>query len=220
MLQQTRPNDYVLWCEERLERKKKQKLEEENQRYLAELEEERQERVKERQEALQSGNIDLVQAMSIGRGRGRGVSILPAWMTSGGDASLGKVSEKDAKPSGAEGQFCDHQQIGAASRADRRFIDPSCVILIENMVAPEDIDDMLVQETSDECRKYGAVKQCVVHKLRGVPEEESVRIFVAFHNLDCAKNAHRDLKGRFFGGRKVRASFYEQNKFDARDFES
>jgi hypothetical protein len=210
----------VLWCEERLERKKKQKLEEENQRYLAGLEEERQERVKERQEALQSGNIDLVQAMSIGRGRGRGVSILPAWMTAGGDVGLGKVSEKDAMPSVAEGQFSDHHQVGAASRADRRFVDPSCVIMIENMVGPEDIDDALVQETSDECRKYGAVKRCVVHQLRGVPDEQSVRIFVEFQDLHSAKNAYQDLKGRFFGGRKVRASFYDQSKFDARDFES
>jgi hypothetical protein len=129
-----------LWCEERSDRKKKQKLEQENQRYLAELEEERQERVRERLEAVQSGNMDLVQAM--GRGRGRGVSILPAWMTEQqkgtgiSDSGFGKVTDKEQSSVSISGQFNDQQQSTGTSRGNRRFIDPSCIILIENMVIP------------------------------------------------------------------------------------
>ena len=128
-----------MWCEERSERKKKQKLEQENQRYLEELEGERQERVKERLEALQSGNMELVQAM--GRGRGRGVSILPAWMTEQqkgtgiSDPGFGKVTEKDQLNASVAGQFNDQKQATNTSRGNRRFVDPSCIILIENMVS-------------------------------------------------------------------------------------
>jgi splicing factor 45 len=56
--------------------------------------------------------------------------------------------------------------------------------------------------------------------MRGVPEDETVRIFVVFEDIESAKSALRDLKGRFFGGRKLRANFYEENKFHSDDYDS
>lgn len=46
-----------------------------------------------------------------------------------------------------------------------------------------------------------------------IEEEEAVRIFLEFERLESAIKAVVDLNGRYFGGRTVRACFYEPNKF-------
>ena len=80
-----------MYCEEREELKRKKKLEEENLKYLEELEKERNERAKERLDAVSEGDIQRVEAM--GRGRGRGLSNLPAWMSQQAAAVSQKPSE-------------------------------------------------------------------------------------------------------------------------------
>lgn len=45
------------------------------------------------------------------------------------------------------------------------------------------------------------------------PAEEAVRIFVQFERSEGATKSLIDLDGRFFGGRVVRASFYDEEKF-------
>ncbi|XP_033744632.1 splicing factor 45-like [Pecten maximus] len=90
---------------------------------------------------------------------------------------------------------------------------PSKVILLRNMVAPGDVDEELEQETSEECSKYGRVIKCVIFEIPGGVEEEAVRIFLEFERVDAAIKAIIDLNGRFFGGRIVKACFYNLDKF-------
>ena len=45
------------------------------------------------------------------------------------------------------------------------------------------------------------------------PQNEAVRIFVEFKTLPSAIKALTDLNGRFFGGRVVKATFYNFDKF-------
>ncbi|XP_069141156.1 splicing factor 45-like isoform X2 [Argopecten irradians] len=90
---------------------------------------------------------------------------------------------------------------------------PSKVILLRNMVAPGDVDEELEQETSEECSKYGRVIKCVIFEIPGGVEEEAVRIFLEFERVDAAIKAVIDLNGRFFGGRIVKACFYNLDKF-------
>lgn len=45
------------------------------------------------------------------------------------------------------------------------------------------------------------------------PPDEAVRIFVEFKTLPSAIKALTDLNGRFFGGRSVKATFYDLDKF-------
>ena len=47
----------------------------------------------------------------------------------------------------------------------------------------------------------------------GVVEDEAVRIFVEFERVESATKAVVDLNGRFFGGRTVKASFYDLEKY-------
>nr|AEE62404.1 unknown [Dendroctonus ponderosae] len=92
---------------------------------------------------------------------------------------------------------------------------PSKVVLLKNMVGPGEVDDDLEPEVKDECNtKYGPVASCIIHEIPHDDPEEAVRIFVEFQRIESAIKAVVDLNGRFFGGRQVKATFYDTEKFD------
>lgn len=90
---------------------------------------------------------------------------------------------------------------------------PSKVVLLTNMVGPGEVDEELEPETAEECTKYGKVLKVVIFEMPNVCEEEAVRIFVEFERMESAIKAIVDLNGRYFGGRVVRGSFYNLDKF-------
>lgn len=96
---------------------------------------------------------------------------------------------------------------------------PSQVILLTNMVGPGEVDDMLQEETAEECSKYGKVERCLIFEVpKGkISDDRAVRIFVQFSSIDSARNAIQDLDGRFFGGRIVSATFYDMKRFERLD---
>ncbi|XP_028144116.1 splicing factor 45 [Diabrotica virgifera virgifera] len=92
---------------------------------------------------------------------------------------------------------------------------PSKVVLLKNMVGPGEVDDDLEPEVKDECNtKYGPVASVIIHEISSDNPEECVRIFVEFLRIESAIKAVVDLNGRFFGGRQVKAAFYDTEKFD------
>ncbi|XP_017474859.1 PREDICTED: splicing factor 45 [Rhagoletis zephyria] len=92
--------------------------------------------------------------------------------------------------------------------------EPSKVVLLRNMVGPGDVDEDLEPEVKDECNtKYGDVANVIIHEAFGTTPEEAVKIFVEFKRIESAIKAVVDLNGRFFGGRQVRAGFYNFDKF-------
>lgn len=83
------------------------------------------------------------------------------------------------------------------------------------MVGPGEVDDELEPEVKDECNtKYGPVGSVIIHEIPHENHEEAVRIFVEFLRIESAIKAVVDLNGRFFGGRQVKAGFYDTEKFD------
>ncbi|KAH8354600.1 splicing factor 45 [Drosophila kikkawai] len=91
---------------------------------------------------------------------------------------------------------------------------PSKVVLLRNMVGPGDVDEELEPEVKDECNtKYGEVTSVIIHEAFGTTPEDAVKIFVEFKRIESAIKAVVDLNGRFFGGRQVRAGFYNYDKF-------
>ncbi|KAL3282876.1 hypothetical protein HHI36_006035 [Cryptolaemus montrouzieri] len=89
------------------------------------------------------------------------------------------------------------------------------VVLLKNMVGPGEVDDDLEPEVKEECNtKYGEVGSCIIHEIPHDNPEEAVRIFVEFRRIESAIKAVVDLNGRFFGGRQVKATFYDTEKFD------
>ena len=79
------------------------------------------------------------------------------------------------------------------------------------------VDDALEDEVASECvSKYGSVRQVTFFEANeslNLPEGEAVRCFVLFEDCGGAMRAHADLNGRFFGGRKVVAEFYNEERF-------
>ncbi|KAL0083280.1 hypothetical protein F4703DRAFT_1905129 [Phycomyces blakesleeanus] len=95
----------------------------------------------------------------------------------------------------------------------------SQVILLTNMVGPGEVDDMLQEETADECAKYGKVERCLIFEVPNgqIADDQAVRIFIKFVQVEAAQRAINDLDGRYFGGRVVSARFYENDRFDRLD---
>ena len=62
---------------------------------------------------------------------------------------------------------------------------------------------------------WGTYRQRVGKEMEaGFPADQAVRIFIEFDRIESATKALVDLEGRFFGGRTVRATFFDQDKFE------
>uniref|UniRef100_A0A6M2DZ66 Putative polypyrimidine tract-binding protein puf60 rrm superfamily n=1 Tax=Xenopsylla cheopis TaxID=163159 RepID=A0A6M2DZ66_XENCH len=95
------------------------------------------------------------------------------------------------------------------------------VIILRNMVGPEEVDETLQEEIQEECGKFGEVKSVIIYKesqSEAVDTDILVKIFVEFSCMMEAETARDALNGRYFGGRLVSAQLYEQALFDHGDF--
>lgn len=107
-------------------------------------------------------------------------------------------------------------------RLMRRPLD-SRVVILRNMVGPEDVDDLLKEEIQDECSKFGVVERVIIYNEKQTDNEDDdsadviVKIFVEFSLASETEKAKDALHGRYFGGRLVRAELYDQALFDHGD---
>ncbi|RWS29411.1 DNA-damage-repair/toleration protein DRT111-like protein [Leptotrombidium deliense] len=96
---------------------------------------------------------------------------------------------------------------------------PTKVVLLKNMVGRGEVDEDLVPEVKEECSKYGEVVNCTTFEMPlTVNEDEAVRIFVEFKRVESAIKAVVDLNGRYFGGRVVKATFFDTDKFKREEY--
>lgn len=87
--------------------------------------------------------------------------------------------------------------------------------MLLSQVGPGEVDDELEDEVASECTKYGTVTRVLIFEITepDFPSEEAVRIFVQFERSEETTKALVDLNGRFFGGKVVQASFYDEERF-------
>ncbi|XP_055923632.1 poly(U)-binding-splicing factor half pint isoform X2 [Eupeodes corollae] len=99
----------------------------------------------------------------------------------------------------------------------------SRVIILRNMVGPEDVDESLQEEIQEECAKFGVVSRVIIYKEKQTENEDDddaeiiVKIFVEFSASSEAIRGRDVLHGRFFAGRRVVAQLYDQALFDHGD---
>ncbi|GAA6050772.1 hypothetical protein JCM3770_001637 [Rhodotorula araucariae] len=107
------------------------------------------------------------------------------------------------------------EQRAAAQRAQMGG-DASRVVLLTNLCGRAEVDDDLPGEVAEEANKFGVVERCFVYPVPGeTRDDEAVRIFLVMSGLAGGYNAVKSFDGRFFGGRTVRARFYDEKAFHA-----
>jgi hypothetical protein len=78
----------------------------------------------------------------------------------------------------------------------------SKVVILRNMVGPEDVDETLQEEIQDECSKYGAVEKVIIYKEKQTDNDDDdygdviVKIFVEF-SMTSGKSAQKSNKTHF-----------------------
>lgn len=96
---------------------------------------------------------------------------------------------------------------------------PTRIVLLTNLVGAGEVDEDLQEETAEEAGKYGPLKKCTIKEVQGVPDSEAVRIFLEFEQKEHAAKAYSDMNGRYFGGRVVKARFYDEERYAKGDLE-
>lgn len=94
---------------------------------------------------------------------------------------------------------------------------PSKILLLKNMVDPDDVDEQLEEEITEECIKFGPVTKVIIATLEEGAARH-VKIFVQFQDEAATKKAVASLHHRWFGGKMVHAQTYDETRFARQDF--
>ncbi|XP_041718064.1 poly(U)-binding-splicing factor PUF60-like isoform X2 [Coregonus clupeaformis] len=139
-----------------------------------------------------------------------------------------KQEEKEKLQDGTGQEMLSDQENMSISGSSARHMvmqkllrkSESTVMVLRNMVGPEDIDDDLEGEVTEECGKFGAVNRVIIYQEKQGEEEDAeiiVKIFVEFSMASEMNKAIQALNDRWFGGRKVIAEVYDQERFNSSD---
>ncbi|KAF1373167.1 hypothetical protein PFLUV_G00257500 [Perca fluviatilis] len=147
----------------------------------------------------------------------------------GGTNQQERKEEKEEMLQDGTGQemLSDQEHMSISGSSARHMVmqkllrkSESTVMVLRNMVGPEDIDDDLEGEVTEECGKFGCVNRVIIYQEKQGEEEDAdiiVKIFVEFSMASEMNKAIQALNDRWFGGRKVVAEVYDQDRFNSSD---
>jgi hypothetical protein len=96
----------------------------------------------------------------------------------------------------------------------------SVVVVLKNMVNPDEVDEELHDEIEDECRKSGETERVIIYQEKQDESENAeivVKIFVEFKDSISAKKAKEAFHNRYFGGKVICAQIYDQELYNNQD---
>uniref|UniRef100_A0AAY4C969 RRM domain-containing protein n=1 Tax=Denticeps clupeoides TaxID=299321 RepID=A0AAY4C969_9TELE len=141
----------------------------------------------------------------------------------------GKEEEEEQQPldGPAQESLSEQEHLSISGSSARHMVmqkllrkQESTVMVLRNMVGPEDIDDDLEGEVTEECGKFGSVNRVIIYQERQGEEDDAeiiVKIFVEFSEATEMSKAIQALNNRWFAGRKVVAEVYDQDRFNNSD---
>ncbi|XP_007235039.2 splicing factor 45 isoform X1 [Astyanax mexicanus] len=156
----------------------------------------------------------LSTALSVEKTSKRGGKIIIGDSTEKNSGSSQSAADTPGSNSGASADPSKKNEVNPLTEILKC---PTKVVLLRNMVGRGEVDEDLEAETKEECEKYGKVVKCVIFEISDVTDDEAVRIFLEFERVESAIKAVVDLNGRYFGGRVVKACFYNLDKFRVLD---
>ncbi|KAK9979269.1 hypothetical protein ABG768_012709 [Culter alburnus] len=152
---------------------------------------------------------------------------LSAAVAAAQEAKKEKEEEEAAQDGTGQEMLSEQEHMSISGSSARHMVmqkllrkQESTVMVLRNMVGPEDIDDDLEGEVTEECGKFGAVNRVIIYQEKQGEEEDAeviVKIFVEFSAASEMNKAIQALNNRWFGGRKVIAEVYDQERFDNSD---
>jgi hypothetical protein len=97
----------------------------------------------------------------------------------------------------------------------------SRVLSLEGMLTPQDLADDeeyedIVLDFTEECELFGRVLNTVVPRSKDKPGY--LKAFVKFETVDACKAAKAKLHGKKFSGKVVQANFFDEMRFDHKDY--
>jgi splicing factor U2AF subunit len=99
---------------------------------------------------------------------------------------------------------------------------PSRIIVLLNMVTPEELEDDeeysdILDDIKSECERFGAVPSLLLPRPRdGIPSAVG-KVFVEFGDVQSAQNAATELHGRGFSNRTVAVEFMDEGRYARRE---
>jgi len=209
-----KPNDYDEFCRRRMRLKAEEELEKRRQEAIA--------RSQKGQMPAEPKEDDFATKMlkKMGWKEGSGLGKEGQGMTAPlilkkTDSRQGSIVEGQKREAPAA-QPQAQPVIKQAKVAQRP---PSCILLLNNLVGAGEVDEDLEGETAEEAGKYGKLVKCVVREMKGLPDVEAVRIFLEFEEIASATKALVDMNGRYFGGRVVKARYFDPARFTSGDLD-
>ncbi|XP_028825869.1 poly(U)-binding-splicing factor PUF60-B isoform X3 [Denticeps clupeoides] len=153
----------------------------------------------------------------------------PAEVKKEEEEEQGKEEEEEQQPldGPAQESLSEQEHLSISGSSARHMVmqkllrkQESTVMVLRNMVGPEDIDDDLEGEVTEECGKFGSVNRVIIYQERQGEEDDAeiiVKIFVEFSEATEMSKAIQALNNRWFAGRKVVAEVYDQDRFNNSD---
>jgi len=96
---------------------------------------------------------------------------------------------------------------------------PSTIVELKNMLTLKDLEldndyNEIVEDTTEECSQFGKLKSVVIPR----DGPGVTKIFLQYATTKDSENAINGLAGRSFDGRKVVATYFDEEKFAQKDY--